>query len=157
VLAEGEPSPRVAALAALISASGTLPQFDREIPWTSPVITRAKEVEQGNLGAGAAAEAVARTFTALIVSNVIIAATVHPRSSGTPSIDLATARRCLFAQAPPGPLQGSAGRSGAAEHSREHRADDPGSLSRGHRAAALVSLAGEDLSCPRSAPGLIEH
>ncbi|GII94358.1 GOLPH3/VPS74 family protein [Sinosporangium siamense] len=81
VLVEGvEPQPRVAALAALLSGSGTLPQFDPEIPWTSPVITRAKELERGNWGAGAAAEAVARTVTATIVNNVIIAATVLPRT-----------------------------------------------------------------------------
>ena len=80
VLVDGlEPQPRVAALAALISGSGTLPQFDREIPWTSPVITRAKELEQGNWGADAAAEAVARTVTATIVSNVIVAAAVLPQ------------------------------------------------------------------------------
>ncbi|MER5650611.1 GPP34 family phosphoprotein [Streptosporangium sp. NPDC002524] len=82
VLVEGaEPRPRVAALAALLSGSGTLPQFHREIPWTTPVITRAKELERGSWGAGAAAEAVARTVTATIVSNVgnvVIAATVPP-------------------------------------------------------------------------------
>jgi hypothetical protein len=81
VLVEGaEPQPRVAALAALISGSGTLPQFDPEIPWTSAVITRAKELERGNWGAGAAAEAVARTVTATIVNNVIVAASVLPRN-----------------------------------------------------------------------------
>lgn len=81
VLVDGaEPEPRVAALAALVSGSGTLPQFHREIPWTSPVITRAKELERGNWGADAAAEAVVRTMTAVIVNNVIIAATVLPRT-----------------------------------------------------------------------------
>ncbi|MEV6868755.1 GPP34 family phosphoprotein [Streptosporangium subroseum] len=81
VLVEGtEPQPRIAALAALLSGSGTLPQFHREIPWTSPVITRAKEFEQGNWGAGAAAGAVARSVTATIVSNVIIAAAVLPQN-----------------------------------------------------------------------------
>ncbi|GAA3720359.1 hypothetical protein GCM10022224_102940 [Nonomuraea antimicrobica] len=81
VLVEGaEPQPRIAALAALLSGSGTLPQFHREIPWTSPVITRAKELEQGNWGAGAAAEAVARTVTATIVNNVVIAAAVLPQN-----------------------------------------------------------------------------
>ncbi|SNT63221.1 Golgi phosphoprotein 3 (GPP34) [Asanoa hainanensis] len=80
VLVDGaEPRPRVAALAALLSGSGTLPQFHREIPWTSPVISRAKELEQGDWGAGAAAEAVTRTVTATIVNSVIVATTV-PRS-----------------------------------------------------------------------------
>ncbi len=74
-----EPTARVAALAALISGSGTLPQFHREIPWNSAVIARAKEFEQGNWGAGAAAEAVTRTITATIVSNAVIAATVLPQ------------------------------------------------------------------------------
>ncbi|MFI7610969.1 GPP34 family phosphoprotein [Nonomuraea terrae] len=80
VLVDGaDPSPRAAILAALVYGSGTLPQFDPEIPWTSPVITRAEELKKGNWGAGAAAAAVARTVTATIVNNVIIAAAVLPR------------------------------------------------------------------------------
>lgn len=74
-----EPTARVAALAALISGSGTLPQFHRDIPWNSAVIARAKEFEQGNWGAGAAAEAVTRTVTAAVVSNAIVAVTVLPQ------------------------------------------------------------------------------
>ncbi|MEU1587037.1 GPP34 family phosphoprotein [Micromonospora sp. NPDC005710] len=81
VLVEGaEPQARVAALAALLSASGTLPQFDREIPWTSPVISRAKELERGNWGADAAAAAVTRTVTATVVNSAVAAITVLPRS-----------------------------------------------------------------------------
>ncbi|MBQ1049588.1 GPP34 family phosphoprotein [Micromonospora sp. C51] len=81
VLVNGaEPSARVAALAALLSGSGTLPQFYRDIPWTTPVINRAKELEQGNWGAGAAAEAVTRTMTATVVNSVIVTTTVIPRS-----------------------------------------------------------------------------
>ncbi|MCZ7421344.1 MULTISPECIES: GPP34 family phosphoprotein [unclassified Micromonospora] len=81
VLVDGaEPSARVAALAALLSGSGTLPQFYRDIPWTTPVIKRAKELEQGNWGAGAAAEAVTRTITATVVNSVIVSTTVIPRS-----------------------------------------------------------------------------
>lgn len=76
---DADPPPRVAALVALISGSGTLPQFDPEIPWTTPVITRAKELEQGNWGAGAAAEAVTRTVTATVVNSVVVATTVLPR------------------------------------------------------------------------------
>jgi hypothetical protein len=80
VLVDGaEPTPRVAALAALLYGSGTLPQFDRDIPWTSPVISRAEELKDGNWGAGATATAVARSVTSTIVSNVIVAATVLPR------------------------------------------------------------------------------
>ncbi|WBB47943.1 GPP34 family phosphoprotein [Verrucosispora sp. WMMA2044] len=81
VLVDGtEPSARMAALAALLSGSGTLPQFYRDIPWTTPVIERAKELEQGNWGAGAAAEAVTRTMTATVVNSVIVTTTVIPRS-----------------------------------------------------------------------------
>ncbi|MET8042480.1 GPP34 family phosphoprotein [Micromonospora sp. NPDC005215] len=81
VLVDGaEPHARVAALAALLSASGTLPQFHREIPWTSPVISRAKQLEQGDWGADAAAEAVTRTVTATVVNSAIAAITVLPRS-----------------------------------------------------------------------------
>ncbi|MFE9193013.1 GPP34 family phosphoprotein [Micromonospora sp. NPDC007208] len=81
VLVDGtEPQARVAALAALLSASGTLPQFDREIPWTSSVISRAKELERGDWGADAAAAAVTRTVTATVVNSAIVAITVLPRS-----------------------------------------------------------------------------
>lgn len=81
VLVDGvRPTARVAALTALVSASGTLPQFDREIPWTSPVITRAKELESGNWGADAASAAVTRTVTATVVNTAVVAITVLPRS-----------------------------------------------------------------------------
>lgn len=80
-LVDGDvPSARIAAITALISASGTLPQFDREIPWTSPVIARAKELENGSWGAGAAAEAVARTVAATVVNSVAVAMTMPPKS-----------------------------------------------------------------------------
>ncbi|SFS08625.1 Golgi phosphoprotein 3 (GPP34) [Agrococcus baldri] len=79
VLAEGaEPTPRVAALAALLSGSGTLPQFYREIPWNSAVATRGKQLEQGDWGASAASEAVVRTLTAIVVSSVVVA--TQPRT-----------------------------------------------------------------------------
>ncbi len=58
VLVDGvEPQPRVAALAVPLSGRGTLPQFDRDIPWSSPVTARAERLEQGNRGADAAAGA----------------------------------------------------------------------------------------------------
>ncbi len=83
VLADGaEPTPRLAALTALVHGSGTLPQLDPEIPWTSAVITRAEALEDGTWGAGAAARAVARTVTGTVVSNVIIAAATLPRGGG---------------------------------------------------------------------------
>ncbi|KAA1420774.1 GPP34 family phosphoprotein [Mumia zhuanghuii] len=81
VLVDGdEPTARVAALTALISATGALPQLDREIPWTSPVIARAKELENGNWGAGAAAEAVTRTVAATVVNSVAVAVTTPPKT-----------------------------------------------------------------------------
>ncbi|WP_431930504.1 GOLPH3/VPS74 family protein [Micromonospora sp. RP3T] len=77
--ADPPPPARIAALAALLSASGTLPQFHREIPWTSSVITRAKELERGDWGADAAAQAVTRTVTATVVNSAVVAITVLPR------------------------------------------------------------------------------
>src|SRR5690606_26062434 len=75
VLVDGVgPTPRAAALAALLYGSGTLPLFDPGIPWTSAVITRAEELKDGNWGADAAAEAVTRTVTAIIVGHVVAAA-----------------------------------------------------------------------------------
>ncbi|GIE28470.1 hypothetical protein Ait01nite_015150 [Actinoplanes italicus] len=74
----GQPQPRVAALAALLSGSGTLPQFSREIPWTTPVITRAGQLQRGDWGADAAAAAVTRTITASIISTVLAATAVAP-------------------------------------------------------------------------------
>ncbi|MCL3859843.1 GPP34 family phosphoprotein [Actinotalea sp. K2] len=80
VLVDGaEPTPRTAALAALIWASGTLPQFDPWIPWTSSVVTRAQELERGSWGAGAAGEAVTRTTSAIIVNSVVVATAALPR------------------------------------------------------------------------------
>lgn len=61
-----QPDDRTAALTALLSASGNLHQFDPEIPWTSPVIHRAKEFESGNWGAAAAGAAVTRATIAVI-------------------------------------------------------------------------------------------
>jgi hypothetical protein len=59
-----EPDARTAAITALLSASATLHQFDPEIPWTSSVIHRAKELETGNWGAAAAGAAVTRATIA---------------------------------------------------------------------------------------------
>jgi hypothetical protein len=75
-----EPTPRVAALAALIYGSGTLPQFDPVIPWTSPVIARAEALQAGNWGASAAAEAVMRTMAATIIASIAAATSTLPRN-----------------------------------------------------------------------------
>lgn len=81
VLVDGhEPEPRVAALAALLFASGALPQLHREIPWTSAVITRADDLKRGNWGAGAAAHAIARTIASIATSHVFVATTILPDS-----------------------------------------------------------------------------
>jgi hypothetical protein len=80
VLVDGvEATPRVAALAALMWASGTLHQFDPEIPWNSGVITRAQELERGIWSAEGATQAVARAMAAMIG---IIAASVPARTNG---------------------------------------------------------------------------
>ncbi|MFB6395079.1 GPP34 family phosphoprotein [Polymorphospora lycopeni] len=80
VLVDGaDPDPRTAAICALISASGTLPTFHRDIPWSTPVITRAKELERGDWGAEAAGAAAAGTMAA-IVANALVAANVLPKN-----------------------------------------------------------------------------
>ncbi|WP_109211794.1 MULTISPECIES: GPP34 family phosphoprotein [Microbacterium] len=76
---DAQPHPRTAALIALVSASGAMPVLHREIPWTTPTITRAKQFESGNWGAEAAAAAVTRTMTA-VITNAIVAAAVLPHS-----------------------------------------------------------------------------
>src|SRR5690606_6525298 len=73
------PTPRVAALAALMWGSGTLHLFDPEIPWSSVVTTRAQELGRGNWSAEGATQSVARATAATIG---IIAATVLPWNKG---------------------------------------------------------------------------
>lgn len=80
VLVDGvAPTPRVAALAALMWGSGTLHRFDPEIPWSSVVITRAQELERGNWSTEGATRAVGRATAAMVG---IIAATVLPQNEG---------------------------------------------------------------------------
>lgn len=72
-LAEGtDPAPRVAALAALIWGSGTLQQFDPEIPWNPAVIARAEAFGRGDWGGEGADQAAAGATAAMI--GVIVAA-----------------------------------------------------------------------------------
>ncbi len=73
LLGRTRPDIRTAAVIGLLSASGTLPQFDPEIPWTGQVASRSKEFEQGEWGAKAAASAVIRTMTAIMISAVAAA------------------------------------------------------------------------------------
>lgn len=80
VLLRGEdPDPRTAATTALLSASGTLPQFHREIPWSGAVYTRGKELEKGDWGAAAASSAVTRTMTAIVTGAMSAVAVQVPR------------------------------------------------------------------------------
>jgi Golgi phosphoprotein 3 GPP34 len=66
VLEDGaSPDPRLAAVIALISASGTLPSLDPVPKWSGVVVTRAKEFEQGNWGAKAVSSAVIQAAAAL--------------------------------------------------------------------------------------------
>lgn len=81
VLVDGaKPSDRIAALAALVYGSGTLPQFDPYIPWTSAVVSRAEAFAEGTWGAGEAATAVARTISATIINSAVIAAAAVRRN-----------------------------------------------------------------------------
>ena len=66
--------PRTAAIAALLSASANLHRFDPDIPWTSRVIHRAKELENGSWGAAAAGEAVTLA-TIAVISGALLATT----------------------------------------------------------------------------------
>ncbi len=81
VLTEGaEPTRRTAALAALLSASGSLPALHRDIPWSGTVLTRGQELERGDWGASATGEAVARTTMAAALSSVsAVIAVTHGR------------------------------------------------------------------------------
>ncbi|MET7323587.1 GPP34 family phosphoprotein [Streptomyces sp. NPDC005549] len=69
VLVDGaEPDDRTAALAGLLSASGTLPSLHRVIPWSGAVYRRGKRLEQSSWGAEAVNTAVLRTVAAVTAS-----------------------------------------------------------------------------------------
>jgi hypothetical protein len=71
VLVDGaEADERTAALVALLSASGTLPQFHKTIAWSGDVYTRGKQLENGNWAAQAVNLAVSRTAGATASSIV---------------------------------------------------------------------------------------
>lgn len=71
-----EPDARTATLAGLLSASGSLPQLHRDIPWSGAVHDRGQELARGEWGTAAAAEAVRRTVAALVASSVVTATVV---------------------------------------------------------------------------------
>ena len=81
VLTEGAAlTPRTAALAALLSASGSLPALYQDFPWSGRVLTRGQELERGDWGAAASGEAVTRTTMAAALSSVsAVIAVTHGR------------------------------------------------------------------------------
>ncbi|MGV8872809.1 MAG: GOLPH3/VPS74 family protein [Rhodococcus sp. (in: high G+C Gram-positive bacteria)] len=77
VLVDGtEPDLRTGALTGLLSASGSLPMLDREIPWSGAVYTRGQELQKGDWGAAAAGEAVARTAAAILTNSLFVTVTL---------------------------------------------------------------------------------
>lgn len=62
---EAEPDARTAALVGLLSASGTLTNLHRDVPWSGKVYRRAKELEQSSWGADAVNTAVMRTMASV--------------------------------------------------------------------------------------------
>lgn len=78
VLVDGKPADaRTTAIAALLSASGNLHQLDPDIPWTSSVIHRAKEFENGTWGATTAGMAVTLSTIAIIIGALASARTAR--------------------------------------------------------------------------------
>jgi hypothetical protein len=75
-LVGADPDQRTGALAALMSASGVLPMFDREIAWSGAVYTRGIQLQKGDWGAAAASEAVARTAAAILTSSLFVTVTL---------------------------------------------------------------------------------
>lgn len=67
-----EPTEHIAAVTALVAASGTLPHLDRRIPWNSAVVRRAKELENGDWGAEATAAGVIRANAAVVTNAVVV-------------------------------------------------------------------------------------
>jgi len=81
VLVDGvEPDPRTAALVALLSASGTLPQFHPAIKWSGKVYQRGKEFEAGNWGAAAVNTAIASTTAAIAASAAAASVAINSQS-----------------------------------------------------------------------------
>jgi hypothetical protein len=73
VLVDGaEPSVREAALAALVSARGSLPAMHREIPWSGDVYTRGRALQQGKWGARMAGDAIAVAAAAMMSTALFV-------------------------------------------------------------------------------------
>lgn len=74
VLVDGAPpTPRLAALVGLLSASGELVNLNDEIPWSGPVAERAFALQYGTVEGSAAGLAVLRTDVATYVTPVVLA------------------------------------------------------------------------------------
>jgi hypothetical protein len=69
-----DPDERSAALAALLFASGSLPELYRDIPWNAAVYRRGEQLQQAEWGASAAGEAVRRTVAGITASSVFVTA-----------------------------------------------------------------------------------
>lgn len=69
-----EPDARTAALIGLLYASGAMPSL-RPPPWTSQTVRRASELQRGDWGSAAVAEAVNRTAAAIAAASAVVIAT----------------------------------------------------------------------------------
>ncbi|GAB7052414.1 GOLPH3/VPS74 family protein [Catenuloplanes indicus] len=77
VLVDGaEPDARTAAITALLSGSGALPELRPRLAWSGDVHRRAKELEKGHWGASAVGTAVARTTAAVAAASAAATAAV---------------------------------------------------------------------------------
>ncbi|MGO1317437.1 MAG: GOLPH3/VPS74 family protein [Cellulomonadaceae bacterium] len=74
-----EPDARTAALIGLLYASGAMPSLRPSLPWTSQTMRRAAELQRGEWGAGAVAEAVNRTASAIAAASAVVIATTVAR------------------------------------------------------------------------------
>jgi hypothetical protein len=75
------PDARIGAIASLLSASANLHRFDPDVPWTSAVIARAKELEAGSWSATAAGTAVTQATMAMITGALLASATAAGTTS----------------------------------------------------------------------------
>jgi hypothetical protein len=82
VLEDGAtPDARTATLVALLSATGTLPQFDPRIAWSSRVYTRGKQLEGGNWVAEAVGLAVTHAAAAVsTASSIAVGLALGPKA-----------------------------------------------------------------------------
>ena len=75
-----EPAPRIAVLAALLSASGQLYTLHRDIPWSGDVHRRGKAFEKGDWGAQGVSRAVTAAAAAVAMTAVVSAAAISGTS-----------------------------------------------------------------------------